>query len=118
MHSDNWAQKAKQMGYRSRAVFKLEEILQKIRIKDILNILDLGSAPGGWSQLTKKKYPKSGPFWTNSLNYHDMNKIILRIFNLKNLKWKKISKKYSHEILNYDPNNSIAKKTIREILKK
>ena len=66
----------------------------------------------------KKKYPKSGPFWTNSLNYHDMNKIILRIFNLKNLKWKKISKKYSHEILNYDPNNSIAKKTIREILKK
>ena len=41
MHSDNWAQKAKQMGYRSRAVFKLEEILQKIRIKDVLNILDL-----------------------------------------------------------------------------
>ena len=62
MHSDNWAQKAKQMGYRSRAVFKLEEILQKIRIKDILNILDLGSAPGGWSQLTKKKYPNAEVF--------------------------------------------------------
>ena len=29
MQSDNWAQKAKNMGYRSRAVFKLEEILKK-----------------------------------------------------------------------------------------
>ena len=30
MHADNWANKAKQMGYRSRAVFKLEEILNKV----------------------------------------------------------------------------------------
>ncbi len=30
MHADNWALKAKQMGYRSRAVFKLEEILDKL----------------------------------------------------------------------------------------
>ena len=28
MHTDNWAQKAKEKGYRSRAVFKLEEILK------------------------------------------------------------------------------------------
>ena len=28
MHIDSWAQKAKQIGYRSRAVFKLEEILK------------------------------------------------------------------------------------------
>ena len=31
MHVDSWAQKAKQAGYRSRAVFKLEEILQTIK---------------------------------------------------------------------------------------
>ena len=35
MHADNWAIKAKQMGYRSRAVFKLEEILKKTKTRNI-----------------------------------------------------------------------------------
>ena len=60
MHSDNWTNKAKQMGYRSRAVFKLEEILNKVKLKkDLNNILDIGSAPGGWSQYIVKNFPKS-----------------------------------------------------------
>ena len=50
MHSDNWALKAKQLGYRSRAVFKLEEILKKTRTKRFKNVLDLGASPGAWSQ--------------------------------------------------------------------
>ena len=55
MHADNWANKAKQMGYRSRAVFRLEEILQKFDSKKrYQNVLDLGSSPGGWSQYIKK----------------------------------------------------------------
>ena len=63
MHADNWANKAKQMGYRSRAVFKLEEILNKLNHnKSYTNVLDLGSAPGGWSQYIAKKYPKSNIF--------------------------------------------------------
>ena len=63
MHADNWANKAKQMGYRSRAVFKLEEILNKLNHnKSYANVLDLGSAPGGWSQYIAKKYPKSNIF--------------------------------------------------------
>ena len=32
MHADSWAIKAKQLGLRSRAVFKLEEILQKTKV--------------------------------------------------------------------------------------
>ena len=46
------------MGYRSRAVFKLEEINNKIKFLDQKdNILDLGAAPGSWSQfLSKKNY--------------------------------------------------------------
>ena len=36
MHSDNWAQKAKKKGYRSRAVFKLEEILKKNKNNELL----------------------------------------------------------------------------------
>ena len=60
MHADNWANKAKQEGYRTRAVYKLEEILQKTKsLKKSQNVLDLGSAPGGWSHYIKKKSPNS-----------------------------------------------------------
>ena len=73
MHVDSWAQKAKQAGYRSRAVFKLEEILQTIKkIKILGNVLDLGAAPGGWSQFIKKKYPNSQIY---ALDILDMNPI-------------------------------------------
>ena len=47
MHADNWAQKAKSLGYRSRAVFKLIQITEKIKqIKNPNLILDIGAAPG------------------------------------------------------------------------
>ena len=59
MYADNWAQKAKDKGYRSRAVFKLEEILKKTKIANCSNVLDLGSSPGGWSEYIIKKYPTS-----------------------------------------------------------
>ena len=60
MHADNWANKAKQEGYRTRAVYKLEEILDKTKsIRNSQIVLDLGSAPGGWSQYIKKKSPNS-----------------------------------------------------------
>jgi 23S rRNA (uridine2552-2'-O)-methyltransferase len=63
MHADNWTNKAKQMGYRSRAVFKLEEILNKIKLKKNLNnVLDIGSAPGGWSQYIVKNFPRSNVY--------------------------------------------------------
>ena len=60
MHADNWANKAKQMGNRSRAVFKLEEILNKVVPKNkVKNVLDIGSAPGGWSQYIIKRYKEA-----------------------------------------------------------
>ena len=63
MHADSWAQKAKKMGLRSRAVFKLEEILQKTKaLKNSKFILDIGSAPGGWSELVKKLSPSAQVF--------------------------------------------------------
>jgi 23S rRNA (uridine2552-2'-O)-methyltransferase len=63
MHADNWAIKAKRMGYRSRAVFKLEEILDKLHShKTYKNVLDLGSAPGGWSQYISLMQPKTKIF--------------------------------------------------------
>ena len=60
MHTDSWATKAKKLGLRSRAVFKLEEILIKTKaLKGNSLVLDIGSAPGGWSQLIKILQPKS-----------------------------------------------------------
>ena len=60
MHADSWALKAKKLGLRSRAVFKLEEILRKTKsLKKNSLVLDVGSAPGGWSQLIKILMPTS-----------------------------------------------------------
>jgi 23S rRNA (uridine2552-2'-O)-methyltransferase len=50
--SDPYNKLAKQQGYRSRSAFKLIEINKKFKfLKNNLNIVDLGSAPGGWSQV-------------------------------------------------------------------
>ena len=50
--SDPYTKLAKQKGYRSRSAFKLIEINKKFKfLKNNLNIVDLGSAPGGWSQV-------------------------------------------------------------------
>jgi 23S rRNA (uridine2552-2'-O)-methyltransferase len=50
--SDPFVQKAQKLGLRSRASFKLEEIQERDKlIKPGMTIVDLGSAPGSWSQL-------------------------------------------------------------------
>lgn len=49
--SDEYVKRAQAEGWRSRAVFKLEEIQRKDRlIKPGMRVVDLGAAPGGWSQ--------------------------------------------------------------------
>ena len=55
-HRDQYFKQAKIEGYRSRAAFKLIEINSKFKIlKKNTNLLDLGSYPGGWSQVASKK---------------------------------------------------------------
>jgi len=52
---DEYVKMAQTQGYRSRAVFKLKEIQEKDQlIKPGMNIIDLGAAPGGWSQLARE----------------------------------------------------------------
>lgn len=52
---DPYVQQAKAMGYRSRAVFKLLEIQEKDRVlRPGMMVVDLGAAPGGWSQVAAK----------------------------------------------------------------
>ena len=51
-HDDLFVQRAQREGYRSRAVYKLLEINEKDQIlRSGMSVLDLGSAPGGWSQV-------------------------------------------------------------------
>ena len=52
---DEYVKMAQAQGYRSRAVFKLKEIQDKDQlIKPGMNIVDLGAAPGGWSQFARQ----------------------------------------------------------------
>ena len=54
-HMDQFFKKAKVLGYRSRSAFKLLELNKKFNfIKKNSNLLDVGSAPGGWSQVASK----------------------------------------------------------------
>ena len=50
--NDQFVKKAKQLGYINRAAFKLEEIEHKFKIiEKSKEVLELGSSPGGWSQV-------------------------------------------------------------------
>ena len=54
-HRDQFFKKAKVLGYKSRAAFKLIELNKKFNfIKKNSNLLDIGSTPGGWSQVVSK----------------------------------------------------------------
>ena len=54
-HRDQFFKKSKTLGYRSRASFKLIELNEKFKfIKKNSRLLDLGSYPGGWSQVASK----------------------------------------------------------------
>jgi 23S rRNA (uridine2552-2'-O)-methyltransferase len=55
--SDPFVKKAQAEGMRSRAVYKLQELDNKINLlKPGMTVVDLGSAPGGWSQYVAKKF--------------------------------------------------------------
>jgi 23S rRNA (uridine2552-2'-O)-methyltransferase len=54
--NDPYVERAQKEGWRSRAAYKLIEIDDKVHIlKPGLTVLDLGAAPGGWSQVAVKK---------------------------------------------------------------
>ena len=55
-YQDHFFRKAKLSGYRSRSAFKLIELDEKFKfLKNGIKLLDVGSFPGGWSQVAKEK---------------------------------------------------------------
>ncbi len=61
--NDPLVKKARQQGYRSRAAFKIIEVDEKFKIfKKNKIVLDLGAAPGGWSQVALEKVGNNNVF--------------------------------------------------------
>ncbi len=58
--NDPYVKRAKAEGYRSRAAYKLIELDERFGLlKGVGRVVDLGIAPGGWSQVVRKKAPKA-----------------------------------------------------------
>jgi 23S rRNA (uridine2552-2'-O)-methyltransferase len=58
--NDPYVKKAKADGYRSRAAYKLLELDEKFALlKGVTRVVDLGIAPGGWSQVVRLRSPKA-----------------------------------------------------------
>ena len=92
---DQFFKKSKTLGYRSRASFKLIELNNKYRfIKDNTNLLDLGSHPGGWSQVARQII-KSGKIM--SVDLREMEPIK----NVKFLRGDILKKNVKEEALSY-----------------
>ncbi len=59
--NDPYVQQAQERGYRSRAAFKLVELDEKYRlVKPGARVVDLGAAPGGWTQVAVAKAGRNG----------------------------------------------------------
>ena len=59
--ADPYVKKAQAEGLRSRAAYKLEELIERDRLlKPGMVVVDLGAAPGGWSQFVRKALGDSG----------------------------------------------------------
>lgn len=60
-HADPYVKKARAEGLRSRAAYKLEELVERDRLlKPGMVVVDLGAAPGGWSQWVRQELGDSG----------------------------------------------------------
>jgi 23S rRNA (uridine2552-2'-O)-methyltransferase len=59
--SDPYVKRAQAEGWRSRAVFKLEELVERDRLlKPGMVVVDLGAAPGGWAQMVRSRLGDKG----------------------------------------------------------
>jgi|TARA_B110000116_G_C16640658_1_gene492717 23S rRNA (uridine2552-2'-O)-methyltransferase len=92
---DIYVRRSKVEGYRSRAVYKLQEIDQKFRIfKNGMSVIDLGAAPGSWSQYALKNV-KNGKIV--SIDFKDFEKI----GNIHQIKGDFTDDRYKKEIVDY-----------------
>jgi len=76
--NDPYVKAAKDAGWRSRAAFKLIELDQKYALlKNAKRVVDLGVAPGGWSQVVRKQAPKAAIVGIDLLPTEPLEGVIL-----------------------------------------
>ena len=94
-HRDQYFKKSKTLGYRSRASFKLIELNQKYKfINNSTNLLDIGSSPGGWSQVASQIIKRGRIL---SVDIKEMEPIK----NVKFLKSDFLESKVKNEVIKY-----------------
>ena len=65
---DEFVKRAQAEGFRSRATFKLDELLDRDRLlKPGMAVVDLGAAPGGWSQLVRQRLGQKNGAWSGKV---------------------------------------------------
>jgi|TARA_B100000287_G_scaffold244999_1_gene230383 23S rRNA (uridine2552-2'-O)-methyltransferase len=73
---DIYVRKSKIEGYRSRAIYKLKEIDEKFKIlKEVFSVIDLGAAPGSWSQYLSQKIQNGKILAIDLLEFEKINKV-------------------------------------------
>jgi len=73
---DIYVRKSKIEGYRSRAIYKLKEIDEKFKIlKNVVTAIDLGAAPGSWSQYLSQKINHGKILAIDILEFQTINKV-------------------------------------------
>ena len=92
---DIYVRQSKLEGYRSRAVYKLKDIDEKYKItKNISSAVDLGAAPGSWSQYLSKKIIKGKILSIDLLKLEPIKKTYF-------IQGDFTDKKYQNEIINF-----------------
>ena len=73
---DTYVRQSKVDGYRARSAYKLKEIDEKFKIfKNTTSIVDLGAAPGSWSQYIIRQYKKSLVLAIDLLDFEHIDKV-------------------------------------------
>ncbi|RTZ62287.1 MAG: 23S rRNA methyltransferase [Gammaproteobacteria bacterium] len=73
---DPFVQRARKQGYRSRAVYKLDEMHRKLQLLHRgMTVVDLGAAPGAWSQYAAQKIRDGRIVAVDLLDMEDLDKV-------------------------------------------
>mgnify|MGYP001246434078 FL=1 len=99
-HRDQFFKKSKTLGYRSRSAFKLLELNKKFKfISKNTRLLDIGSSPGGWSQVASKIIKKGEILAIDKKPMENIKNVTFLKYNfLEDLGKKEILKVFSKNI--------------------
>ena len=95
---DIYVRKSKIEGYRSRAIYKLKEIDEKFKIlKDVFTAVDLGAAPGSWSQYLSQNIQNGKILAIDLLEFQKINKVEQLIGDFTDEVYKQKIREYFHK---------------------